>query len=204
MKISIQKISHFDPVTKFRLQNAFMVGIGLSLLAPVLVVLKGTLLPIWVISMLGIITTLAIYTNEKLSKLRLDTIYKLGIGVHLFLIFSTLIYFWNPTIMIILVSISGIIEAAVFSAYAINLNEYITRYYPRTMKDFQIRRNTSYADATLIGLAVATVMGLCCPVSWAVMLFVVYNTLFSVWMIQNWNFYLNPSLKGFKEISRTK
>jgi len=200
-KLSIQKTSGFDPVTKYRLQNAFAVGIGISLLAPTIVLLKGTLLPIWVISMLGIITTLAIYSNSYLSRFRLDTLYKLGIGVHLFLVISSVFYFWSPLLMIILVAISGIIETAVFSAFAINLNEYITRFYPRSMKEFQVRRNTSWADAGLIGLSIATVMGLCCSIGWTIGLFVVYNSIFSAWMIYNWNFYRNPELKGHKEIT---
>jgi hypothetical protein len=201
-KLAIQKISQFDPITKFRLKNAFMVAVGISLLGPVVIALKGSLLPVWVISILGIITTLAIYTNERISKLRLDTLYKLGIGVHLLLIVSVLLYFWNPSVMIILESIIGIVEVAVFSAYTINLNDYISKYYPRSMKKFQVIRNASWADASLIGLGIATIMGLCCSIEWTIILFIIYNTLFSIYMVTNWNFYKNPNFKGYKEMRK--
>jgi len=190
-------LKDFDPITRFRLQNAFAVGIGLSLLAPVLVALKGTLLTVQIIAFLGIITTLAIYTNAYFSKFRLDTLYKLGIGVHVVLVLAAALYFWSPLGMVLLESFVGILEATIFSAYAIVLNEYIADHYPKSMKKFQITRNSMWATAGLIGLSVSMLLGhFGIPV--AIGVFVVYNTIFSLYMIYNWNFYLNPEFKGYK------
>ena len=197
---TITKIHQFDPITQFRLINAFVVGVGLALLAPVLVVLKGALLPIWVIAMFGIIATLAVKTNDFFCQFRLSELYKLGVIVHFILIIAALLYFINPMLMIILESLVGILEVAIFSAYAVVLNNYITDFYPKSMKQFQITRNNQWANAGLIGLSVVTITTYFFSTGIAIGIFVIYNTIFSIYMLKNWNFYDNPAFKGHKEI----
>lgn len=199
---AFNRFGEFDPVTKFRLQNAFMMGIGIALLAPVLIVLKGSLLAVWVISIFSIITTLAIKTNSYFAKFRLDTLYKMGIVVHIVLILAALLYFINPVIMVVLESLVGILEVAIFSAYAIVLTNYITKYYPESIKEFQIVRNGSWADAGLIGLFFATLLGFFATTEISIIVFIIYNSIFSVWMIYHWNFFNNPKLKGYKDIKK--
>ena len=186
---AIFKLNEFDSITRFRLLNAFLVGIGISLLAPIIVLLKGALLPVWIIAVFGILTTLTVKTNTFFCKFSLSQLYRLGIGVHLILIMAASVYFWNPLLMIILESIVGITEVAVFSAYTVMLNNHLATDYPESMKSFQIIRNNSWADAALIGLGLVSLITIFSTTGTAVTVFVIYNSLFSLWMIYNWNFY---------------
>ncbi len=196
--LAIFQFDQFDPVTRFRLINSFLVGIGLSLIAPVMISLKGALLPVWAISMFAIMATVSVKSNSYFSKFRLNQLFQWGIYVHLTLTAIALTYFYDPTLMVILESSLVIIETIIFSAYSIVLTEYLADYYPNNMKTFQIVKNNSWADAGLIGLATVTLITYFFSTGTAVILFVIYNALFSMWMIKNWNFYNNPELKGYK------
>ncbi len=192
--LTITKIKQFDSVTRFRLLNAFIVGIGLALLAPVLVVLKGVLLPVWVISMFGIIATIAVKTNDFFCKYSISQLYHLGIVVHIILVVAALLYFVSPLWMVVLESLVGILEAAIFSAYAVLLNDYLAQNYSDSMKKFGIIRNNSWADAGLIGLTVVTIVTYFFSTGLAVGLFILYNSVFSAWMLYNWNFFSSKRL----------
>jgi hypothetical protein len=187
--ISILQLRQFDPITRFRLINAFIVSIGMGLLTPVIVTLKGTLLPIWVISMFGIINTLSVKTNNYFSKKPLNWLYRTGVILHILFVLTALLYFWNPLIMILLDSTLVIAEIAIFSAYGIVLNNYITDAYPDSMNNFQIVRNNTWADGTLIGLTLAALITSFFGLNGMIISFVVFNTCFSLWMLMNWNFY---------------
>ena len=192
----IFKISQFDAITKFRLINAFLVSIGMGLLSPVLVVLKGQLLPVWLISMFGIINTLSVKTNSYFSKKPLSWLYKTGVILHIMFVVTALLYFINPLVMILLDSTLVIAEIAIFSAYGIVLNNYITINYPDSMNDFQIVRNGIWADGTLIGLALSALITSIYGLPGMIISFVLFNALFSVWMLKNWNFYnISPIIK---------
>ena len=188
------KILDFDSVTKFRLINAFLVAIGISALAPVLTVLKGMLLPVWVISMFGIGNTLVVKTNAYFSRKSLDWLYKSGIGVHLFFTLSALMYFVDPLSMVVLGSISGIIEVAIFSAYAIRLNTYLADNFAETMTQFGIIRNNTWANGNLIGLGISAFVTAFWGLGPMIILFLLFNASFSAWMIYNWNFYKTRGL----------
>jgi len=193
----IFNLDQFDPVTKFRLQNAFAVGIGLALIAPIMIALKGALLPIWAIATFAIIATVSVKTNSYFSSFRLDQLYHWGIYVHLVLVFIALSYFIDPTLMVILESLLVIMEMTIFSAYSIVLTEYLTDYYPDSMKKFQIVKNNSWADASLIGLTIVTIITYFFSTGLAIGIFIIYNSAFAGWMIKNWDFYTNPELKGY-------
>ncbi len=190
------RFSKFDKITEFRLKNAWIYGFGLSLFMPVLIILKGSLLPIWVISMFAIIATLSVKTNPWLCKFRLEQLYHWGIYTHIIMIGITLLYFWNPLIMIILESILFIIVEVIFSAYKILLNEKLAISYPETMKDFQIIKNDSWANASIIGLIVTTLLSLITGTEFIIYLFIVYNIIFIIWMIKNWNFFKKEKNAG--------
>ncbi len=164
-----------------------------------MIALKGALLPIWVISMFSIAATLSVKTNSYFSKFRLTDLYHWGVYVHIALILAAGTYFIDPTLMVILESMVVIAETTIFSAYSIVLLEYLTEYYPNSVKQFQIVRNNSWADAGLIGLFLVTIITYFFSVGIAMGIFIIYNTVFAVWMIKNWNFYNDPSLKGYKE-----
>lgn len=199
--MTLKRIFDFDSVTTFRLINAFLVSIGMGLLAPVLIILKGTLLPAWAISMFGIVNTLSVKTNEYFSQFEVAFLYKLGVVLHIMFVLTALIYFVNPFLMILIDSTLVIAEVAVFSAYGIVLNNHIADNHPDSMGDFQIVRNSTWADGTLIGLALSAGITALFGLDGMVISFVLFNTLFSAWMIKNWNFYVDKDIRKKIEIA---
>jgi hypothetical protein len=199
---SLQKFKEFDKVSEFRLINAFLVAIGLALLSPILVTLKGMYLAVWVISVFSIISTLAVKTNRYMTKtFSIEQLFRMGIGVHLLLITVAVLYFYSPALMIWLESMLVIIEVAVFSSYSILLNNYIADYYPKSMQEFQVVRNSSWADGFLVGLFLVTGTTYFFSTGAGIIVFVGFNICFSLWMIYNWNFYEDiENLKEDKEV----
>jgi len=183
-------LDKFDKITQFRLINAFLISIGLSIIAPALIILKGTLMLPWVISVLSIISTLSVKTNKYLTKLDISLLYKIGVIIHLILILNTSIYFYNPTIMIYLDSLLLIIDISIFSAYSIKLNNYLADNYPNTMNEFQIVRNSTWADGTIIGLSISTLL-MYIDIQYSIIAFISYNSLLCIRFLYNWNFYDN-------------
>ena len=192
--MSIFSIKDFDSVTKFRLLNTFIVSIGMGLIAPVITILKGTLLPVWMISMFGILNTLSVKTNQYFSKKSITYLYRLGVIIHLGFVLGALLYFWSPMLMIVIDTSLVIAEIAIFSAYGIRLNTYITDFYPDAMHQFQIHRNNIWADGSLIGLGTSALITTIYGIPGMIIAFVVFNTLFSIWMLINWNFYQRKNL----------
>ncbi len=189
-----QKLLGFDSVTKFRLINAFLVSIGMSLLTPVITILKGTLLSAWVISTFGIINTLSIKTNSYFAKKSLDYLYKMGVILHILFMMTALLYFWNPLVMILLDSTLVIIEIAIFSAYGIVLNVYLTDTHPDKVMEFGIYRNNIWANGALIGLGTSAIITTFFGIPGMIIAFVIFNSIFSAWMLYNFNFYLDRNL----------
>lgn len=186
---SIKRFKEFDKVTEFRLWNSLFVAFGMELLVPIIISLKGLYMATWIISAFMIANTLAVKANNYIvNKYSLDSMYKMGIFIHLGFILISSIYFFNPVIMIWLDSTLAIIETALFSSYSIALNNYLTDNYPNDMKDFQIVRNSSWADSSMLGALLIT--GLTAiSLGVGVISFIVYNTIFSLWLMKNWNFY---------------
>ena len=82
---------------------------------------------VWVISMFSIISTLAVKTNNYMTtNFNIADLYKMGVILHIALVFITSIYFYSPVLMVWLESALGIIEVAIFSAFSIVLNTYLT------------------------------------------------------------------------------
>jgi hypothetical protein len=83
----------------------------------------------------------------------------------------------------------AIIEVAVFSAYSIALNNYLTHKFPNSMSDFQIVRNSSWADGYLIGLGLISLITYFGTIGTGIIVFIIFNTIFSMYLIYNWNFF---------------
>ncbi len=186
------KLKQFDKVTEFRLQNAFLVAIGMSILAPILISLKGLLLLPWIISAFAIAQALAVKTNNWfITKLNLDQFLKTAITFHIIFIMVAGSYFYSPELMVWLSSITAVIEITIFSAYSIVLNNYLTDNYPSSMSKFQVMRNSIWSDGYLIGLVVVGLATFFSTLGTAVVIFMTFNTFFSFWLIKHWNFYIN-------------
>lgn len=191
---SIFQIKSLDKVTYFRLLNSFIVAIGLAIIGPAVITLKGTLMLPWIIALFSIAATLAVKTNKYITSFSLNTVYHMVVVVHLLLVLSTLMYFWSPLIMIYIDSALVILETAIMSAYSIQLTNYITDNHPKSMHKFQILRNNIWADGSLIGLTITTIVMFFFHITGAVWVFLFFNIPFSLWLLKNWDFFKN--IKG--------
>ena len=182
-------LKEFDTITRFRLINAFLFGMGFYLILPVLMDLRGELLTATFITFILIVTTLSIKTNEYLvTNFSMSDLYKLGIFVHFIFTAGAFLYFYDKLMFVYVDSFVGIIEVAVFSSYRIKLDSYLATYYSETVSKFQVFRNSTFADATLIGLFItwfATYYG---SNGYAITIFLGTNIMFMLWMTYNWNF----------------
>ena len=192
MKRYFNKFNKFDEVTRFRLINSFVLAAGMNLLYPVLADLKGEYLVAWIISAFMIIETLAVKTNRYfVDNFSLSLIYKLSIIAHINFTLVAGLYFWNPLYMIYGDMIAAILDVSIFSAFSIMLNNYLTNNYPESMNEFQIVRNSIWADGILLGLFTVTAITYFFGNSVAIILFIIFNICFSSWLICNWKFYDN-------------
>ena len=190
MKNYFSKLKRFDKFTRFRLVNAFIVAIGVNLITPIVSDLKGEYLVSWIISAFLIIETISIKTNRYfVDNFSIDRLYKISIFAHLSFTLVAALYFWNPLLMIYADMITVILDMSIFSAFNIKLNNYLTDNYPDSMSEFQIIRNNIYADGILLGLSMVTVLSYLFGNSIVVIIFIVFNTIFSIYLIKNWNFY---------------
>lgn len=193
---NFKKLNDFDRVTKFRLINAFLIAAGMNLLFPVLADLKGEYLVAWVISAFMIIETLAVKTNRYITEnFKISTVYKFSVFAHINFTFVAALYFWNPLYMIYGDMIAAILDVSIFSAFSIMLNNYLTNHYPENMNEFQIVRNSIWADGILLGLFTVTGLTYFFGNSVAIIAFLIFNIIFSGWLIKNWSFYDNVSVE---------
>jgi len=186
---SLTKIYLFDQVTKFRLYCAFLFSLSLGLISPVLANLKG-LLPVFLISLFIIAEKIAMKMNDYLDKkFNIDQIYKLGLYINLLYFISTLLYFHNKYLMILLDSFISVIDFAIYSVYSIKLNVYLTEEHPKYMSSFQKVRNGVWADGMLIGLAVTTIISYFFGDDYIVFLFLIVFAYYVFVLVKNYNFY---------------
>lgn len=188
------KIKDFDDVSKFRLINAFIFAVALNLIIPIVVTLKGQYLLPWVISILMIIEMLSVKTNSYFTKFKLDSLYKLGILVHLIFTLSAVLYFFEEVYMVYVISAVTILEGMIFSAYSIKLNTYLAENHVVKMNDFQIKRNSIWADGTILGLSLSTGLTFFFDIKTALIVFLIYNVCYMIWMGINFNFYKERGL----------
>jgi hypothetical protein len=182
-------LNAFDNITRFRIINAIAVYFGLNLLVPIINDLRGELLSSSVIAFIMIGLTLSVKLNKYITSFSISQVYKMGNVFHLLLTFSTFLYFYNPLYFIYVNASLGIIEIAIFTSYSIQLDEYLANKFPYQVAKFKIFVNSKKADATLSGLGITAVLTVIAPIEWVFILFIVYNTIFSGWLIWNWNFY---------------
>ena len=179
-----------DKITIYRLYNAFYWAFCSNLIIPLLVNLKGQLLVAWVIACFMIAEQLALKTNRYLTnKFTIADLYKIGIFLHIAFMCSSLLYFYDKTIMIIIDSTIAILDFAVFSALSIKLNNYLVNNYPETNNDFQIIRNSIWVDGVLLGLGISTIILYFFTNEALIITFIIFNFLFNLHMIKNWRIY---------------
>jgi len=149
------------------------------------------LLP-WIISAFAIAQAIAVKSNKWfIDRFTLDHFLKTAIIFHITFVVVSGTYFYSPELMIWLSSITAVIEITIFSAYSIVLNNYLTEHYPKSMSDFQVMRNSIWSDGYLIGLVVVGLITFFSTLGSAIMIFMIFNTFFSFWLIKHWKFYIN-------------
>lgn len=118
-------------------------------------------------------------------------LYKMGIFSQILFVLFVSSYFFDPNIMIYGNTIIIIINIAIFSAYSIKLNNYITNYFYETFHNYQVVRNSIIADGTIIGLSLATFILYFFNISYGLIFFMIINSLFILWMFFNYNIFDN-------------
>ena len=186
----------FDKVTQFRLINAFCFALSFNIILPVILQLKGEIMPAYIISILMVLSTLSVKTNKfVIEKCTIPLLFKIGIFIHLIYLIASSIYFWDKTYFIYIDSLLGIIDIIFFSAISIKLNEYLALHYPDSVSGFGITRNNQYANGTLIGLLIATVTSFY-SVELTVLFSIIAGVVFSGWMLINWSYYESNMERG--------
>lgn len=184
------KLNQFDKITKFRLQNSFIYALGINLMIPIMIDLKGEYLLPWVISTFLVIETLVVKTNHFMTKtFTMEQLYKMGIFAHILFVLFVCSYFYNPNIMIYGNTIIMIVHIAIFLAYSIKLNNYITTHFYDTFHKFQVIRNSIIADGTILGLSIITLVLYFFNISYGLFLFILFNSIFIIWMFMNFNIF---------------
>jgi len=191
------KLKSLDKVSQFRLINAFFISIVMSLIAPVGVILKGTYMLAWIISLFSMSYIIAVKTNRFMVPLGNNTLYKLGIFLHMLYIICGILYFFNHELMIWTLCVLTFFEIVIISSYNVSLQNYITKYFPEDVPNFLIIKNETWADGNLIGLGLGTLFSLI-SLDLVMYVFIIFNVLFSAWMVRNWNFFPKNELTGNK------
>ena len=183
-------IKSLDAVTAFRIRNALLVMLGIHLIIPVLMDLRGELLSTTFIAVILIATTLAVKSNKFfVENYNLSQLYKMGVFIHFILLMGGFLYFFNPLYFVIVESVVSIFEMSILSSYSIKLDVYQAKHYPNDVEKFKIFRNTSIADAILSGLGVVAVISYFFSTDVSVWIFIVYNSFLSIFLFSNWKFY---------------
>ena len=188
---NLKKIKQFDKITEFRLLNSFLSAILMSILGPIIIILQGSMMLSWVISLFSTIGVVAIKMNSYMcDTFSLSTIFKMLIILDVLLVVFGIIYFISPYVATWFLMFFGILEVVVYSTYTIMLNNYITENFPESMNNFQIIKNSIWADGALLGgtlISFATFFG---GISVGVVIFTIIAFFTSSWLVYNWNFYM--------------
>ena len=189
----LDNFTKFDTVTNFRILNRFIVTIGLCMLIPLAIDLKGEQLSAMMITVLVFMETIAVKAHRYLTKFDISQLYKLGMAVHTLLLLVLLTYFYDKTLFIVLFSLVTISEIAVFGAFSIQLDVYQSKYFHNQVQTFKVIRNSVSADATIIGLIIAGILST--KPEFIISTAFLYHGIFSIYFLYNWNYITNNMLR---------
>jgi len=194
MFLAVNHFNRFDEVTRYRLENAFIFALIIGLTMPVFSNLKG-LLSVTVLSVIAILSKLIMKTNDWFDKkFTLSQIYKMGIILNIMFVISTCVYFYSPKIMIFLDSVLSVLEFGIYSVYSIKLNQYLTSEHPENFRDFQKVRNATWADGTLLGLGITSMVSMLTEVKTIIIAAITIYLFYIGRLIYNWNFFDNRKI----------
>ena len=181
---------NFDKITNFRLINAVLVTFGLNIMLPLLLQLRGTYLSATVISIFILLSTLSVKTNRYLvNRFNISQLYKLGTLSHALLVLVFILYFiYKPITFLVIEYLVSILTTAIFSAYSLSLDVYQTKHFPKDVQEFKIVRNSWIANSLSLGLVIATILTYFFSQYVNVLVFVMYHTVFGIWLFCKWNY----------------
>lgn len=189
-------ITTYDQVTSFRLLNVILVTFGLNIILPIIIDLRGELLSASVISLFMIMGVLAVKVNSfMVERFSISTLYKFGTVLHTFLLIVTGFYFFNQELFIVLDYMLGILLIASFSSYSIKLDVHLADNHPEDVQRFKIFRASVIADATLLGLGIASAISYFVSTDAAIWMFLIYHSAFELFLIFKWNYFDKLNLK---------
>ena len=185
-----KSLNGFDNITKFRLINSFLAAVVMGIMLPITIHLKGMYMLPYIIGLFSIATLLSVKTNRfMVENFNLNILFKMGIIVNTLIFLLALLFFYDEVITAYILSILGIFEVIVFSAYSIRLNNYITKYTPNKIQEFQITKNNISANGSILGSVLITVTTYFSNITCGVIVLSVVSFLVSLWLIINWNFF---------------
>ena len=195
MKEYIRQHKELDKVSRFRLINRLLVTFTIGLMTPIVTILTGQYLPVYLVSIYSILNQLSVKTNKYMTtKYSIQQLYKIGVIVHFIFTLIGFVYFYNKFLMVNLDAIVMILEIIVFGALSIKLDEYQAKFETDLVAKYKIIANTYSSDFMLLGLGLSTLLGLVNK-DYIVITFVITNIGINVWLINNLKFY-ERNLKG--------
>jgi len=191
MKNYINKLNSFDPVTWFRLINMFLITVCIGITAPLLISLKGTYMVLWVITIFSLGYVFAQKANKSLVNKSMSDLYRMLTTANIGIQISLSMYFVDPTygpeIAVYGITIVGMFEVMIVTAYGIQLNNWIATNYPESMKDFGVMKADLSANGQLVAMGLAGALSFIGPDAIVAAALGVY-TMVNFWYLKNWNF----------------
>jgi len=78
----------------------------------------------------------------------------------------------------------------------IKLNQYLTSEHPERFRDFQKVRNAAWADGTLLGLGITSVLSVFAEIEVIIMAAIMVYLFYIGRLIYNWNFFDDRGIGG--------
>lgn len=179
----------FDELTNFRLVNAYIQSFTSSIVAPLFISLKGSLLSIEMITLFVIMGTLAVNANKHLAVYGIAGLYKIGIIIQIAIILGSGIYYYDKVIFLYIDLIIITCTIAIFSTFSIVLNQHQAETQPNIVKEFNIVRNSIVAEAFLIGLGLSFIVITFLGEEWIIAFYIAFQSMFAFWLLKNYTFY---------------
>ena len=147
LKRERKEFKEFSEITQFRLINLVYYMILSGIMLPLITALDGQYLNILgfgaatVISFFFVFSGLVSFANGYLvDNLRISTIFKLMILIHIITMCVMPIYFYNITIFVVIFNICIIAETVISLSYSISLSNFITYFENDNFPTFQNMR----------------------------------------------------------------
>jgi len=188
--------SKLSDITKFRLENLFLVVFLFGLLTPLITSFKGIYLHLGdisaptILSIFFIISSLIGLLNDwVLENFNLTSLFKGVILFHTVYIFVLLIYFIDPTVMMFIDMFLGMFDMLLFTAYSIALGNFVAYFENDKFQIFQNLRNKILIISAILGSSISTLINYFFSDGTVILIFILGNMFFIIYLLKNINIY---------------